>query len=613
MGATRRSRGRGALAVSAASALAIAIGLAGASQAIGSPSPVDAYGSFVDNSHDYITVYLFANPVSGTYSSTPVSRDTSNIDFSFADLSDGDYLLGFFDEDTAQWVPWVSHNLDAIPTSSTPGSDCGIAFTVSSAAHGDYDFGDVAVDIGQPGDYCDLPPWAAPGSGSVSGTIQNPGDRSNYRVSLYYAYSGSLSPLPVDTTSVAADGTYHLDGVTENGNYVLAVSAGRDDPYLDVYSGGTTDYVADLSNSWSSAISDAAALAGGDDQTFRDITLPDAHVLRGTVVADGDPVIDLCIEAYSLSVSDDDFCEPTDASGDFSIKVVPASDYVLFVDGYSGSYSPFFPAYDDQYYDGVDTEADATVIDATATGIDSTSYDFDLTPFLANVLGIVLDDSGATPLLSSDQVDAYLYLKSGSGWKKIDKQRITDASGPGFSYFLFPDFASGDPFTELEPGDYRVRFRDSSGWVGFEYAQRISPPYGDDDYVEFEQGCSITFPNVKPGPDSIALIQLDLDRSVKHCSSSSGSGASSAGSGASHLSQVLRDYATDDESFPEPTPTPTPTPAPTLTETAPPTTAATPNPTDDGALDFGPFVLIAIILGGIILIGGGIVLVLRFR
>ncbi|TGN99958.1 hypothetical protein PN36_29885 [Candidatus Thiomargarita nelsonii] len=187
------------------------------------------------------------------------------------------------------------------------------------------------------------------------------------------------------------------------------------------------------------------AVTVGTPTTGIDAQLALAGNISGTVTdSAGNPLAGIEVWAYRWNGSNWFAFNLgiTDAAGDYEIKILADGNYRIKFTDPSGSY-----AY--EYYDDVLDISSGTDVPVTA---ENTTPNINAQLSLKSNINGTVTDSSANPL-ANIQVMAYYW--NGTYWEGINSD-LTDSAG---RY----------DFEALQAGDYRLRFKDSSGTYATEY------------------------------------------------------------------------------------------------------------------------------------------------
>jgi hypothetical protein len=539
-----------------------------------------------------VEVDLFEADGLGTFSPDPIDYSGFFDEFTFIDLPDGTYRLGFLDEN-GYYTSW-SNYFDG-PTTVTPtgpNGACYIEFT-TTAGLPDLVFGDILLEDEATPDTCDGSPWATPSDGVFTGSVLNIADfDSPVRAFLGSATDGALlDSSPVDPTT----GGYSLWGIHDSTGYFVEFETSGTDPFLDTLLGEDTGLPlllwAGPDENWED-VADTyyIPIVPFSDSYGHDVTLPDATVYTGTVTSSGLPVEDACMYIESYGDPNLYACDRSDADGRYIHKVPVGETWNLMAGAFG---------FDIEYWDDAADLVDATPLVFPTAGVDPAHYDFDLAGQNTGIFGFVEDYVGPV-----SGIKVHVYKPVAGGWTEL----TTITTDP-----ISAQFALGQADMGTLPSTFRLRFESATGqWLQLDrrlatFVTSVS------DFVD-EQTCFIDVPTMRPGPVYIFSVRYDPAQAPGACGAEpvpgSGGGSSTGGATKHHGTKKFIGVTET------PTPTATPTPSPTPTETAEP--EATPSPTAtpipdvpavSGGLPAWVWIIIAILI--LVVCGGGFVILRR--
>lgn len=270
---------------------------------------------------------------------------------------------------------------------------------------------------------------------------------SEIRAELYAG--GTASPTFIADTALVG-GDYSLPNVPATGTYFIKLVPSGVDAFLPTLlgDGGTTAWAQDASAE--SAFSVASSFTVDPDvpsSLVHDATISGAAVFRGYLSSFGAAIDESCVTLTEVNTLS-------------SICVVPESDgsYFYAVPA-TGSYTVHawdaLGAYIEQWFDGADSELDATVIGPVTAG-QFIDINFGLYPSPATIHAFAHD------VVDTDPITVHLYFLDNGEWR--DAGEGDTVYGPNeviFDRNFYTGVADG-----LSGGDYRLRFQDSDGnWI----------------------------------------------------------------------------------------------------------------------------------------------------
>lgn len=444
---------------------------------------------------------------------------------------------------------------------------------------------------------------------------------------------GALVTAWSDETALESDAVTGGDGsysVTVHPGYQWVVTADAEGfGTMHSAAGGGTPIVDDIEDL---TVPNGGVLSGVN------LHLPALGTIHGVVFeSDGTtPVPDAEIYAWS-SEGDVDTSTTSASDGTFTLHVHPGLAWTLEAYAYGFKW---------EYYDGVDTELEATVINFDG-GDTVSGVTFTLERAPSAIVGLIfdapdldIDDPGELVPLTG--ATAHLYKLDGSTWIEVDSHPIAVTPDPvPLQFFGFPsselnldDPESLDDLDEilvgLDPGDYRVFFSQGDQWIPVlawaAFGDRLPLDADEDEFQGEGFFCYLDASGLALGTFEFFVAAVssaqatdDCDPEVVHGTvtptptpkpsppkqqTTVGPG-SGQGDGTGALDGEPVDEADESETEPEVDQTPAPSPAPTATPTpTPETTASSGGDAPDLAWLWwaGGILLLVIIAGGTVLV-----------
>jgi hypothetical protein len=410
-------------------------------------------------------------------------------------------------------------------------------------------------------------------------------------------YNGGSWHYP-STAAVAADGSYSVSGLAITGVYDLRFSvAAYDVPLFTTYFGAGLDEPLGTDTA-------APGIVDSVDATD-DVTLVAAGYITGAVTYLGTPVVGELVDAYdSVRPHEYDAENLTDASGNYVIKVVADTNYLVESGGDNG--------YEYQAYNGHNgcgCTFDAVTVGAGATqpGIDFAlikTVEFDL-------------EQDTTDGISGGELttgNVVLYNAVAGGFALADNESI-DPSSP-VDVFL-------DGTT---PGSYRVRINDGSGhwyaiahWIYFTLGGGVpvSDPYITDSSLDStHDGCFVPIDGTELGDQVAVFVEIDTSVHAPACGDEPTPPAPVVPSTPRSHHHATTPIPSGLVTLPIPTPTATPTPTETPSASPSPSASATTTPAPVPTSSNGPMpwlIWLLIIIAVILIIAALAFVLLRRR
>jgi hypothetical protein len=396
---------------------------------------------------------------------------------------------------------------------------------------------------------------------SLSGTVTNlttyPAGTATVEVGYYNTGTNSYSySSPVN---VAADGTYSVTATNGPGSYDLRFTiSGYAVPFLTTYYGGGADEPADGTIGTSGVIDGTS----GSNITGINVALIPAGYITGVVMAGGSPVIGELVDAYDPILDTYyDAAQLTDPAGNYGIKVVAGTDYVVETGDDNGyEYQAF------NGHNGCDCTYDAVTVGAglTRTGID---FDLQLTANAISIGVFLLGDNGGGSSQPLPDGTINLYKSVTGGYSLVDSQ-LTDASGNA-------DLGASNA------GDYRIRVSHTDStptttWYPIEAYEVFNPSNPTPAPVFLPPGtCYLPLPGLQPG-DQLGVITEILNDTTQ-CGPEPAITVSTVPTVHHHHHSTVPASA-GTVVTPTPTPTSTPTETPSASPSPTPSSSSTPAP-----------------------------------